>query len=137
MEVHEDLCTSPCVADLPLGNVLLGFPVLGKSGQEETELVHVGQKPSVYRRSLSVYDDSSGSLSVLGIIGTSLGASAVITGGVLLPIGLGRDNTGLATAGGITLGAGAAVLALGIWAIWDDAPTYRPGSAAHFAQAPP
>lgn len=130
-EVDAILCAaSPCVADLPTGNVLLGFPVVGKSGTTETELVHVGPKTSVYRRSLSVYEEKSDSVYVLGIIGTVLGAGAAITGGTLLPIGLGNDNDRLALAGGITLGAGVILVTLSRWAMM---PTYRPGSAVHFS----
>jgi hypothetical protein len=132
-ESPELVCTaSPCVVDLSLGNVLLGFPVLGDPDAMEIELVHVGAEASVYRRSLSVYDGSTGAGLVLGILGTVFGASAAITGIVLLPVGLGNENDGLAIAGAITLGAGAALLALGIWAITLDSPTYRPGTSVHF-----
>lgn len=132
-ESSELLCSaSPCVADLAPGNILLGFPVRGDPGAMETELVHVAARSTVYRRSLSRYDDSTGATRVLGIIGASLGGAAATTGVVLLPIGLGKDNEDLALAGGITLGAGAALAALGIWAVRHDAPTYRPGSSVHF-----
>jgi hypothetical protein len=70
---------------------------------------------------------------VIGIIGAAVGGTTAMTGVVLLPIGLSDDNDGLTTAGAITLGAGAAVLAFGIWAIRRDAPTYRPGSSHHFS----
>lgn len=132
-EAPEVLCAaSPCVADVPAGNVLLGFPVLGDPGAMEVELVHVGPEPSVYRRALSVYHGRSGSVRVLGIVATAVGGSAVLTGATLLPIGLSDDNRGLTTAGGISLGAGAVLLTLGILAIRHDAPTYRPGSSNHF-----
>ena len=132
-ENPEPFCTpSPCAVDVPNGNLLLGFPVIGDRDAMEVELVHVGPESSVYRRSLSVYDDRTGGLRIMGIIGTSVGAASAITGTALLPIGLSDGNRGLTTAGGITLGAGIALLALGIWAIRTDAPTYRPGSANHF-----
>jgi hypothetical protein len=133
-EKPQPLCApSPCAVDLPFGNVALGFPVIGDPDALEVELVHVGPDSSVYRRSLSVYDDRTGALRVIGIIAASVGGASAITGTALLPIGLSDGNTGLTAAGGITLGAGAALLALGIWAIRTDAPTYRPGSANHFA----
>jgi hypothetical protein len=132
-ESPEGLCAaSPCVADVPAGNVLLGFPVLGDPDAMEIELVRVGSEPSVYRRSLSVYDGKSGGLRVLGIVAAAVGGSAAITGTTLLPIGLSDDNRALATAGGISLGAGVALLTLGILAITHDSPTYRPGSSNHF-----
>lgn len=132
-ETPELLCAvSPCVVDVPIGNVLLGFPVIGNPGDLEVELVHVGPQPSAYRRTSSVYQNHTGALRVLGIVGASAGSAAAITGVALLPIGLAKDNSGLATAGAISLGLGAAVLTLGIWAIWRDAPTFRPASSNHF-----
>jgi hypothetical protein len=133
-ENPEPLCpTSPCTTDVPPGNLLLGFPVIGDPGAMETELVHVGPGTSVYRRSLSVYDGGTGGLRTMGIIGTSVGGAALITGIVLLPIGLSDDSDGLTTAGAISLGAGAAVLTLGILAIRRDSPTFRPGASNHFS----
>jgi len=131
-EAPAVLCpATPCVHDLPVGNVLLGFPVIG-SDALEVELVHIGPDPSVYRRALSVYEDHSGGLRVFGITITSIGAASAITGTALLPIGLSKDNAGLTTAGGVTLGGGALLIALGIWAIRTDSPTFRPGSSSHF-----
>lgn len=135
-EAPEPLCaTSPCVAEIPTGNMLLGFPIIGKSSLE-VELVHVDPGTTVYRRALSHYQDNTGALRTMGIIGTSVGGAAALTGVVLLPIGLGEDSDGLTTAGSITLGAGVALLVFGIWAIRKDAPTYRPGSANHFSPGP-
>jgi len=131
-EVPTSLCApSPCTVAVPVGNILLGFPVIGNN-ELETELVNVGPDPSVYRRSLSVYTDRTGATRVLGIIATALGGTAAITGTVLLPIGLSKGNDGLTTAGAITLGGGALLLVAGIWAIRHDAPTFRPGSSNHF-----
>jgi hypothetical protein len=134
-ERPEVLCTAPCATDLPAGNILLGFPVLGKDALE-TELVHLGPEPSVYRRALSIYDDRSGGLRVFGIIATAVGGASAITGTALLPIGLSDGNGALTAAGGITLGVGAALIAFGVWAIRHDAPTFRPGSSNHFPLAP-
>ncbi|MBA3463384.1 MAG: hypothetical protein H0T46_25740 [Deltaproteobacteria bacterium] len=128
---------TPCVVDHPRGNILLGFPVAGCTQGTEYELVHVGPHPSVYTRSLSLYEDNTGTEKILGIIGTSIGAAAGITGIALLPAGLSNDNNRLAVAGGITLGAGALLTTIGILMIRHDSATYRPGSANHFdAPAP-
>ncbi len=134
VETPHLLCNgTPCVSDPQRGNVLLGFPVIGAPSRLEIELVHVGDQPSVYRRSLSEYHTTrKGAAYVLGIIGTALGGASATTGIVLLPIGLADKNEGLTAAGGITLGVGAILLAAGIWAIRSEADTYRPGSAAHF-----
>ncbi|MBZ0233057.1 MAG: hypothetical protein K8M05_12065 [Deltaproteobacteria bacterium] len=132
-EKPESFClAAPCLLEVPSGNVLLAFPMIGK-GQLETELVHVDPGTTVYRRSLSLYQDNTGALRTWGIVSTAVGGTATMTGAVLLPIGLGEDMDGMTTAGAITLGAGIAMLVFGIWAIRKDAPTYRPGSANHFS----
>ena len=129
---------TPCVVDHPPGNILLGFPVAGCTQGTEYELVNVGPHPSVYTRSLSLYEDNTGTEQILGIIGTSIGVAAGITGIALLPAGLSNDNDRLAVAGGITLGAGALLTTIGILMIRHDSATYRPGSANHFeATTPP
>lgn len=137
-EAPEPLCaTSPCVLDLTPGNVLLGFPVAGDDHSMEIELVHVGEETAVYRRSLSHYRHNKGALWVLGIIGTSLGGTSLLTGTTLLPLGLADGNEGLTVAGATTLGGGALLITLGVLAIRADSPTYRPGSANHFPLSPP
>jgi len=136
-EQNEPFCTpSPCAVDLPFGNVLLGFPRVGQRDVTEVELVHVGPESSVYRRSLSLYQHRHSGLTTWGILATSIGGASAITGTVLLPIGLSDSNAGLTTAGGITLGAGALLIALGVWALRADADTYQPGAIAHFPVAP-
>ena len=131
-ETSELLCPrSPCVADLPAGNVLLGFPVLGDRDAMDVELVHIGPETSVHRRSLSVRQ-GGGAIHTLGIVGTSIGGTAMAAGAALLPIGLAKDKDGLTTAGAITLGTGAVLLTLGILGIVNDPPIHRPGSSIHF-----
>lgn len=132
---QRPLCErSPCVADLPLGNHVLQFPVIGNDDLDE-EIVHIGPDPTVYRRDLSLYQPASGAGYALGIVLESVGAASAITGIALLPIGLSKGNDGLATAGAITLGAGALMIGVG-YLLWrKDAPTYRPGSSNHFPLA--
>jgi hypothetical protein len=132
-EEPEPLCTTPCTADPPLGNLLIGFPVVGDPDSLETELINVGQDPSVYRRALSYYHDTpKGAAFVLGVLATSLGGSSMVTGTALLPVGLAKGSEGMTIAGGVTLGVGAVMIVLGIIGIRHDASTYRPGSAIHF-----
>jgi hypothetical protein len=129
----ELLCKeTPCVIDRPRGNILIGFPVLGCGPAIDYDLVHVGLEPSGYRRSLGIFEDKTGAEKIVGIIATSLGTAAAITGGVLLPAGLSKDNDTLTAAGGVTLGAGALMTVVGILMIRHDSATYRPGSANHF-----
>lgn len=131
-EGTETLCAStPCVTDLPVGNLILSFPVIGRD-DTEVELVHVGPDVSAYRRTLSIYTDNTGSERVLGIIGTAVGGTAVAAGACLLPIGIAEGITPMTWAGGISLGVGAAVMTIGILMMRHDAPTYRPGSSNHF-----
>ncbi len=132
-ESHELLCDpSPCATDLPTGNALLGFPRLG-DGDIEVDLVHVSPRTTVYRRSLSSFENNQGPLYITGFMGASLGASAAIVGAVLMPAGLLDRESNLMKAGGITFGTGAVTLALGALAMWHDSARYRPGSSRHFA----
>jgi hypothetical protein len=132
-QTPTELCpAAPCITELPFGNILLGFPVIGDRGALETELVNIGPEPSVYRRSLSIYTDDTGATRVLGIIATSLGAASAITGTALLPIGLSKGNDGLTLAGSVSLGGGLALVVAGILMIRADAPTFRPGSSNHY-----
>jgi hypothetical protein len=89
----------------------------------------------VYRRALSMYGGKPGATRTMGILSTSLGGAALITGTALLPIGLAKDNGSLTAAGGISLGAGTLLLTLGILAIRADSPWFRPGAANHFPLA--
>jgi hypothetical protein len=131
-EAPEVLCArAPCVADVPLGNMLIGFPVLGRPDDLEVELVHIGPEPSVYRRTLSQRSPGGG-LYVTGIVATSIGGAALMTGSALLPIGIAKDIDGMTIAGGASLAAGTALLVLGIIAINKYAPSFRPGAANHF-----
>jgi hypothetical protein len=131
-EAPEILCSaSPCIAEVRQGNLLLGFPVVGK-GSLDVELVHVGAEPGVYRRSLSHWDGGNRGMYVLGIVGTSVGAASLITGIALLPVGLSDDNDAMTTAGAITMGAGAVLTTIGILMIRGGAPIYTPGSSNHY-----
>lgn len=136
-EAPRQLCPqTPCLAHVPAGtNILLGFPVIG-SESTETELVHIGPEPSVYRRSLSVYHRKGGGGKVLGIIMTSVGGAALAAGATFLPIGLAKDIDGMTIAGGASLGAGTALLVVGILMIRANSPTYRPGSSNHYPVNP-
>lgn len=133
VESHEVLCAqTPCVVKLPLGNVVLGFPVTSSPGAREVELVHVEASPTVYRRALSFYKAPQSGRS-LGVVATSLGGMTIVAGASMLPIGLAKDVDGLTLAGGISLGVGAIVTALGIWSLKGTSSSYKQGSAIHFA----
>ena len=135
-EHSEPFCTpSPCAVDLPFGNVLLVFPRVGQS-ETEVELVHVGPESSVYRRSLSIYRHRHTGMTTWGTIFASVGGASALTGTVLLPIGLSDHSDGLTIAGGVTLGAGALLIAVGALILRADADTYQPGSIAHFPLTP-
>ena len=131
-ESPERLCESPCVAELPLGNVMLGFPVAGDSQQTEVELVHVSDEPGVYRRVLSHREVDDETAYMLGIISAVFGGMSMGVGAIFLPVGLGERDDGLVTAGAVTLGVGGALVAAGVIGILVGRPVYRPGSSARF-----
>lgn len=134
-EKPDNLCpAAPCITDLSPQNILLGFPVIGDPNGLETEMVHIDEGTNIYRRSLSEYHKRSPG--VYGILMTSLGGTAMMTGAALLPIGLAKDMPGMTTAGAVSLGVGTLALTLGIIALRGNASTYRPGSMIHFTLDP-
>lgn len=134
-EVTEALCDStPCSLNLPVGNLLLGFPVRGNPEAMDVELVHVGNEATVYRRALTFHKPRDpGPSRTLGIVSTSVGGMAMVSSAALIPVGLAKDSDGMALAGVITLGAGTVLTALGILAMWGTGSTYQPGSAIHYS----
>jgi hypothetical protein len=123
-------CRTPCVFDLPLGHRLFAFPMRG-SFKEEVDDVSVSPVPSLYRRALGSRR-SGGAGFVLGVLGATFGGISLVTGTSLLPVGLATDKSGLTTAGAITLGAGAVLTALGIWAIAENPALEQPGAGAQY-----
>jgi hypothetical protein len=120
-------CRTPCVVDLPLGAQLVAFPVR-YSPKEEVDTVLVSPTPSLYRRALGSRRHGS----VLGVLGVAFGGTSLVTGAALLPVGLATDHSGLTTAGAITLGAGAILTALGIWALATAPTLEQPGAGARY-----
>jgi hypothetical protein len=135
VEAAETLCDqTPCVVNLPLGNVVLGFPVAGNPTAMEVELVHIESEATVYRRALTFHEPGKGgSARTLGILATTFGGMTMVAGAALLPVGLATDSGGLTLSGAISLGAGGVLTALGIWSVAGTGSTYRPGSAIHFS----
>jgi hypothetical protein len=127
-------CRTPCVLDLPLGPQLLAFPMRG-SRQVEVDDVSVTPTPSLYRRALGSRR-SGGAGSVLGILGISFGGLSLATGASLFPVGLATSTPGLTTAGAITLGVGAVLTALGIWAVEANPEFVQPGAGAQYYLGP-
>jgi hypothetical protein len=129
----ETACpAAPCVIDLPRGNVVLGFPYLNDPTTFETHLLHIGSEPAAFRKALSFAAPASTGAKVFGILFTTFGGISAVTGATLLPIGLAKDSDGMVTAGTITLGAGAIMLALGIVTLRRNPSVYRDGAATHF-----
>lgn len=126
----ESLCVAPCAVDLPLGRHVLAFPMHG-SGRLEMDTVTVKDTPTVYRRALGRREGGGAGL-VLGILGATFGGMSMVTGTVLLPIGLAKDKSGMTLAGGITLGVGAALTTLGIIGIVVSPTIRQPGAAVTF-----
>jgi hypothetical protein len=126
----DSRCRTPCVFDLPYGHALLAFPMRG-SRQVEVDDVSVSPNPTLYRRALGSRR-SGGALSVLGILGITFGGTSLATGAALLPVGLATGQSGLTTAGAITLGVGAVLTTLGIWAVVENPAYVQPGAGAQY-----
>ena len=127
-------CRTPCVLDLPLGHRLLAFPVR-LSSQVDVDDVSVSSTPSLYRRALGSRR-SGGAGAVLGILGISFGGLSLATGAALLPLGLATGDSGMTTAGAITLGVGAVLTALGIWAVIENPALVQPVAGAQYNLGP-
>lgn len=127
----EPLCVTPCAVDLPIGRHVLAFPTQGPGGMIEMDHVDVQAHPTVYRRALGRIEPAGAGM-ILGILGATFGGMSMITGIVLLPVGLANDKDGMTLAGGITLGVGAALVALGVLGIVGDPRTEQPGNAIQF-----
>jgi hypothetical protein len=123
-------CTSPCFFDLPLGRHLLAFPMRG-SGGVELDHVLAAPTPTVYRRALG-FRQRGGAGFVLGVLGAAFGGASFATGAALLPVGLAENSHGATLAGGITLGAGAVLTAISIWAIVTHPSTEQAGAGAQY-----
>jgi hypothetical protein len=123
-------CRTPCVLDLTLGDKLIGFPMRGW-GQEEIDTVTVSPTPSLYRKALG-WGRSGGGSYALGILGVTFGGVSFVTGAALLPVGLATDKSGFTTSGAITLGVGAVLTTLGIWAISANPKLKQPGAGAQY-----
>ena len=123
-------CTSPCVLDLQLGKHLLAFPVRGAGGVDVASVI-ASRSPTVYRLALSWRQRGDAGF-ILGVLGASFGGASFITGAALLPTGLAKDDHGLTLAGGITLGVGALLTAVGIWAIANHPLAEQAGAGAQY-----
>lgn len=126
----QSTCTSPCTLDLPLGRNLLAFPKRGSGG---VDLAHViaAPTPTVYRRALG-FRQRGGAGYILGVLGVAFGGASFVTGAALLPVGLAEGSHGLTLGGGITLGAGAILTAVSIWAIMKNPSTEQAGAGAQY-----
>ena len=130
----EQACRTPCVLNLPLGHQLLAFPMRG-SGPGEVDDVWVSATPSLYRRALGSRR-SGGAGFVLGVLGAAFGGISLVTGAALFPVGIATDKSGLTTSGAITLGVGAVLTALGIWAMAENPILEQPGAGAKYDLTP-
>jgi hypothetical protein len=123
-------CTSPCILDLRLGAHLLAFPMRGSGG---VDLAHVvaTPRPTVYRHALG-WRQKGGAGFVLGLLGVSFGGMSVTTGAALLPVGLVKGSEGMTLAGEITLGVGAVLTVVGIWAMASNPSMVQAGGGAQY-----
>jgi hypothetical protein len=127
-------CRTPCVFDLPLGRQSLAFPIRG-SRQVDVDDVFVSPTPTLYHRALGSRR-SGGAGSVLGILGITFGGISLATGAALLPVGLANGQSGLTTSGAITLGVGAVLTTIGIWAVSENPSYVQPGVGAQYDLMP-
>lgn len=116
-ETTRPVCVTPCAADLPLGAHRLRFAPIGDEDDGETNvMVDVGAKPSVFRVTPARRHVNEGG-QFAGTLLATLGGTGMVLGGAMLGAaetssdGRKIDWRSPET---ITIGAGAATLALGI-----------------------
>jgi hypothetical protein len=119
------ICTTPCSRWLdPTRPILLrtredfGF---GR-GPDKIRLSDLGEAASAGEVQLQAYPTSQGQLAT-GIVFTSFGGMAVLTGGMLMIAGCSDgERAGMCSSGGVTMAAGALVTAGAIWLMVDSLP---------------
>ena len=122
---------TPCVLDLPLGNVALAFPVQGSPEDRSIpEVVHVGTAPTVFRRNLDLYDPGRRPMSVTGGVMAFFGVIATIVGFVMAEGG--EPDRARRRIGYVTAASGLVLAVPGIVMARWGAATRRPGSSVHF-----
>ncbi len=104
--------------------------------------VDVGQSDSVFRHTMG-QQSTGGAAHSLGVTSTILGLTGALVGGSLLLVGAAASSSddgtgsssgsGLTTAGGVTLGIGAGLLALGIGLMVASPPTIQEGASTQFS----
>jgi hypothetical protein len=120
------ICTTPCTRWLdPTRPVLLraredgGFGPFASS--DKIRLQGLGEAAAAGAVQVQAVPTSRGQLAT-GIVFTSFGGMAVLTGGMLMIAGCSDGDHGMCSSGGITLAAGALVTAGSIWLMVDSLP---------------
>ncbi len=135
IEEPSEVCpATPCVLDLPVGNVLLAFPVLGNEGALSTpELVHVSGEASVFRRNLDLYAHDRRALYRSGGIFMALSFVAMIAG-LIVGQNAAEGDPGSTDrlVGRSMLIGGAALMIPSTLMLYYGSPTQTPGSSVHF-----
>lgn len=120
----EVVCTTPCSKWLDPAHPLLfrtrdeGFYGRGADKVRVPDLMPFASTGMVQ---VAAHPTSQGKLAT-GIVFTTFGGMAVITGAALTGVGCGGDSSGMCTGGSITLGIGALVTAGAIMMITDSMP---------------
>ena len=104
----ENLCVTPCVADLRIGEhqIMMG----------DTLTIQVPSDPLVVRHVPGANRDTRGTGAIIGgLISGILGVGAIASGGVIAPVGAATGSPGAEEAGLVTLGSGAVLFGLAVY----------------------
>lgn len=131
------LCLTPCAVNLTLGYHELLFSALDDDTHTSTGFVTAATAPSVVRHVLGRETSSVGGL-VGALIMGGFGVSGILSGAVLEAIGddPAHGQTGIATAGWITLGLGVALTAGAVALGLASRPTIQPGRTLQWTPQP-
>jgi hypothetical protein len=125
-----ELCTTPCVVDLPIGKYRLFFSATAATdpGAGDSDDLQVQEGLQVYRRAPGRYQTPTPADGVLPIVLVSASAVALVVGGTLSATKEQNRTPGL-----ILMGVGiAGVIGGGIWAYDANRATQQDGASVVF-----
>lgn len=135
----RQVCTTPCVVDLPYGSHPLVFRSVGDPNRGSEVQLEVGSRPKVVRHAMGESHDG-GAARVVGGSLLGLGIITGLTGALLWGIGgaVNKDGStsGLESTGKVLTGVGAAGIVVSIPLLWLGRPTKREGATTEWSLSP-
>ena len=132
--VTGELCTTPCVVDLPVGKYRLFFSPTenDSSSLGDTDDLIVNEGVTVYRRAPGLYRTPSPTDQIGPVALLVAGTVAATAGSIAV-----KDDDSRAAGAGLLIGGGVALIGGGIWAYDRSRATQRDGATTVWQLTPP